>query len=276
LKEEKNHREDAENAEYYRLILCALRASAVNITMNILITAGNTQTPIDQVRCITNIFTGRTGAAIALAAYERGHRVCLLTSHPEAILELDPEHAPAESRWQVRQYRTYADLERLMADEIPGGRQNAIIHCAAVSDYELAGTFVPASGTEFDAKTFAWSAEEGQPRLADVSAGKVKSSHAELWLRLTPTAKLVDKIRQPWAFRGVLVKFKLEVGVSEAELQEIAERSRQQSRADLMCANTLEGMHQWALLGPIGGKYERVPRRELAERIIGEIERLHG
>jgi phosphopantothenate-cysteine ligase/phosphopantothenoylcysteine decarboxylase/phosphopantothenate--cysteine ligase len=244
--------------------------------MNVLVTAGNTQTPLDKVRCITNIFTGRTGAAIALAAYEHGHRVCLLTSHPEVVHELDPEHAPAEARWQVRAYRTYADLEKLMSEEIAGGRHDAIIHAAAVSDYELAGTFVAAEGTRFDAERSTWSADAGEPRLLDAAAGKVKSSHPELWLRLTPTAKLVDKIRELWGFRGLLVKFKLEVGVSEAELLDIAEHSRRQSHADLMCANTLEGMHQWALLGPVGGKYERVPRRALADRLIGEVERLHG
>ena len=32
--------------------------------MKILVTAGNTQTPIDQVRCITNVFSGRTGARL--------------------------------------------------------------------------------------------------------------------------------------------------------------------------------------------------------------------
>jgi phosphopantothenate-cysteine ligase/phosphopantothenoylcysteine decarboxylase/phosphopantothenate--cysteine ligase len=51
--------------------------------MHILVTAGNTQAPIDDVRCITNIFTGHTGTRIALAAYSRGHSITLLTSHPE-------------------------------------------------------------------------------------------------------------------------------------------------------------------------------------------------
>ena len=57
--------------------------------MNILVTAGNTQTPLDRVRCITNIFSGRTGARIAAEAAARGHRVTLLTSHPE-VLEGEP------------------------------------------------------------------------------------------------------------------------------------------------------------------------------------------
>ncbi|HEY2908611.1 MAG TPA: phosphopantothenoylcysteine decarboxylase, partial [Gemmataceae bacterium] len=57
--------------------------------MNILVTAGNTQAPVDRVRCLTNIFSGRTGAAIALAAWTRGHTVTLATSHPESLHDFD-------------------------------------------------------------------------------------------------------------------------------------------------------------------------------------------
>ena len=53
--------------------------------MKILVTAGNTQTVIDRVRCITNVFSGRTGAQIAAEAFERGHAVTLVTSHPEVL-----------------------------------------------------------------------------------------------------------------------------------------------------------------------------------------------
>jgi hypothetical protein len=73
----------------------------------------------------------------------------------------------------------------------------------------------------------------------------------------------------------VLVKFKLEVGVSDERLLEIAERSRVQSGADLMAANTLEGSGFWAFLGPLAGRYERVGRRELASRLLEAVEQLH-
>ena len=43
--------------------------------MRILVTAGNTQAPIDRVRCLTNIFSGRTGTRIALEARQHGHTV---------------------------------------------------------------------------------------------------------------------------------------------------------------------------------------------------------
>ena len=43
--------------------------------MRILVTTGNTQMLIDKVRCITNIFTGRTGTKIAIEAKERRHEL---------------------------------------------------------------------------------------------------------------------------------------------------------------------------------------------------------
>ena len=55
-------------------------------------------------------------------------------------------------------------------------------------------------------------------------------------------------------------------------LESIAETSRLQSQADLMVANTLEGMQEWAILGPVKGQYLEVPRTELARRLVTEIE----
>ncbi|MBX9584930.1 MAG: bifunctional phosphopantothenoylcysteine decarboxylase/phosphopantothenate synthase [Gemmataceae bacterium] len=218
--------------------------------MNILVTAGNTQAPIDRVRCITNVFTGRTGGRIAATAAARGHAVTLLTSHPEAV-----PPAPAD-RLTVRPYQTFADLDGLMAEAIPGGRFDALLHAAAVGDYHVAGTF----------------ARHGDD-LVDVSAGKVKSDHPELWLKLVRAPKLVDKVRSEWGFRGVLVKFKLEVGVTDAELLPVAERSRVQSGADLMCANTLDGMADWAFVGAADA-YQKVARDRLADHLLAAVEAL--
>ncbi|HZT82380.1 MAG TPA: phosphopantothenoylcysteine decarboxylase [Gemmataceae bacterium] len=239
--------------------------------MNVLVTAGNTRTPIDRVRCITNIFTGRTGAAVAREAHRRGHAATLLTSHPEAV-----EGPPPAERWAVLRYDTFDDLHAHMARLTPGGTFDAIIHCAAVSDYRAAGVYGPAAHTRFRPEDGTWeSLTDEPPALVDRAAGKVKSDEPELWLRLVRTPKLIDFVRGEWGFRGVLVKFKLEVGVSDERLLEIAERSRRQSAADLMAANTLEGAGAWAFLGPVGGQYQRVSRRELAARLLGEVERLH-
>jgi phosphopantothenoylcysteine synthetase/decarboxylase len=241
--------------------------------MNVLVTAGATLAPIDRVRGLTNVFTGRTGAAVALHAQGRGHAVTLLTSHPEAVASLRPD-APAE-RWAVFRYRTFDDLQSLMAEHLGGGRFDAVVHSAAVGDYLPAGVYAPAGGTHFDPADASWRAESGVPTLADRAAGKVKSDEPELWLRLVRAPKLIDRVRADWGFRGLLVKFKLEVGVGDDRLLEIAERSRRHSAADLMVANTLEGSASYAFLGPVAGRYERVGRRDLPARLFDALETLH-
>jgi phosphopantothenate-cysteine ligase/phosphopantothenoylcysteine decarboxylase/phosphopantothenate--cysteine ligase len=231
--------------------------------MHVFVTAGNTQVMIDRVRCITNIFTGRTGASIALEAYRRGHQVTLATSHPEVIDALDPD----PGRWHCLPYRTFDDLDKLMAEQIGAGDLGAVVHCAAVADYLPAGVF---SATPTGSAL----------TMHERSAPKVKSDEPELWLRLVRAPKLVDKIRGAWGFRGLLVKFKLEVGVSESSLLTIAEQSRQQSSADWMVANILGepgasatgGAADWALLGNAGG-YRKVTRAELPAALLDILEK---
>ncbi len=235
--------------------------------MNLLVTAGNTLVPIDRVRGITNIFTGRTGASIARCAWERGHTVILLTSHPEVV------DAPHSERWALLRYNTFADLQNLMSERVVGSGQDAVIHCAAVSDYLAGGIYSAAKHTHFRPESGRWESEDAAgPALVDRAAGKVKSDEPELWLRLVRAPKLIDCVRRDWGFGGLLVKFKLEVGVSDEQLLDVAERSRIHSAADLMVANTLEGANDWAFLGPFDGVYVRVGRGDLAERLLETLE----
>jgi phosphopantothenoylcysteine synthetase/decarboxylase len=240
--------------------------------MNILVTAGNTRTPIDRVRCVTNTFTGKTGAGIARTAWVRGHTVTLLTSAPEHLSDVD--QPAGERRLTVVQYATFDDLTALLTQHVRSGVYDVVVHSAAVSDFLVAGTYGPQPGTVFHTRTGEWEGVAGPPTLDERRAGKIASTEPELWVRLVRAPKLVDKIRPQWGFRGLLVKFKLEVGATDAELLDVAERSRQQSAADLMVANTLESARHWAFLGPLDGRYERVARRELAERLLLTLEHL--
>jgi phosphopantothenoylcysteine synthetase/decarboxylase len=244
--------------------------------MRILVTAGNTLVPIDRVRCLTNIFTGRTGARIAWVAHERSHAVTLLTSRPEALAEVADVSQGKSSPVAVRTYSTFDDLEHLLEVAIGRDKPDAVIHCAAVSDYRVEGVYAPAPGTHFVTDRSHWETSEGRlPALADRRASKLKSDEPELWLRLVRTPKLIDRVRGEWDFHGVLVKFKLEVDVSDERLLNIAEPSRRLSAADLMVANTLEGAESWAYLGPINGTYQRLTRQELPARLLGTVEQLH-
>lgn len=233
--------------------------------MKVLVTAGDTAVPIDRVRQITTVFSGRTGAAIARHAHARGHEILLLTSHPDAM----PGPPAGDSRWRLLPYRTFDELMAAMEKAVRDDAPDAVIHSAAVADYLVAGVYAPASGAGPLAP-----GTEHLPPLVDISAGKVKSDAPEVWLRLTRAPKIIDRLRAEWGFRGVLVKFKLEVAVSEARLLEIAEASRRHSGADLMVANTLETAREWAYLGPFPGGYRRVPRVDLAEQLLDAVQAL--
>jgi phosphopantothenoylcysteine synthetase/decarboxylase len=240
--------------------------------MRILVTAGNTLVPVDRVRCLTNVFTGKTGASIALAAHARGHVVTLLTSHPDAM----PPPGVDAGRGRLGAYRTFEDLHRALGAALRDDPPDVLVHCAAVSDYLVAGVYAPDAETRFDPSDGRWQGRGGVPTLLDRAAGKVKSDEPELWLRLVRAPKLIDLVRAEWGYRGTVVKFKLEVGVSDERLLEVAEASRRHSDADLMVANTLEGSATYAFIGPLDGSYRRVARRQLAVELVRILEARDG
>jgi hypothetical protein len=86
----------------------------------ILITAGGTKEPIDDVRYITNRSTGKLGRALAAEAIARHHRVLLLA--PEGD----------------REFGSTADLERELKRASGEGAWDVVLHAAAVSDYRPA------------------------------------------------------------------------------------------------------------------------------------------
>jgi hypothetical protein len=243
--------------------------------MNFLITAGSTQAPIDRVRCVTTGFTGRTGAAIARTAWGRGHTVTLLTSRPDTLLEYGVNHRDPGERFSVINFRTYDELAVVLQTQLKTGAFHAVCHSASGGDFLPAGAFAPNSGTFFNARTGQWEARSAAPTLTEQKAGKIPVNEPEIWLRLVRGPRLIDRVRQPWGFGGVLVRFQMEAGLGDTELIEAAEAARMQCGADLVVTTTLEAATHTEFLGPIGDRYDRVPRRELPDRLVLAIETLH-
>jgi hypothetical protein len=79
----------------------------------------------------------------------------------------------------------------------------------------------------------------------------------------------VDLFRSEWIHRGLLVKFKLEVGITREELIRVGQNSRRASGAEYLVANTLDmvdGADAGAfLLGDAGEEW--VKRDELPARL---------
>jgi phosphopantothenoylcysteine decarboxylase/phosphopantothenate--cysteine ligase len=148
--------------------------------MRILLTAGATREPIDAVRFLSNVSTGRTGALLADALAAQGHAVTLL--HGEAAVR--PTVVSDTER-----FASTADLQSALRRRLSSGAYDAVIHCAAVSDYKPATSH----------------------------AGKMTSYAAELTVHLVPTPKLLPELKAYAAPRPLkVIGFKLTAGADAA------------------------------------------------------------
>ncbi|MCC6580525.1 MAG: hypothetical protein IT440_08790 [Phycisphaeraceae bacterium] len=197
-----------------------------------LVTAGSTREKIDDVRDWGNIFTGNTGYDIAreLAAFGE---VDLLTSNAGHLQQIQVglglRHAVSATR-----FSSHAELRDELAALMATRTYDAVFMSAAVSDYSPARAYQVVSrlpGAEAGVET--WT-------VRDAQRGKVRSSFDEIAILGRRTEKLVDLFRTEWKYRGLLFKFKLEVGVSREELIHIGRASRDASGADYLVANSLD------------------------------------
>ena len=88
----------------------------------VLVIAGATEEPIDDIRVVTNRSSGETGVEIARAAYERGADVQLLMGRCETEL---PEHI------SVTRFTSFGSLAKILKDR----RYDIVFFPAAVSDF---------------------------------------------------------------------------------------------------------------------------------------------
>jgi phosphopantothenoylcysteine decarboxylase/phosphopantothenate--cysteine ligase len=175
--------------------------------MKILITAGATREPVDDVRFLSNVSTGATGAALADALAARGHAVALLHG-VGAVL-------PREVK--ERQLFTSAkdlldQLQRLLA----GGGFEAVIQCAAVADY------TPARA----------------PR------GKISSNRKGLTLRLVPVPKILPQIKSlaGGGAAPLVVGFKLTAGADRSARTQAVARLMAGGTVDAVIQNDLDDL----------------------------------
>ncbi len=205
----------------------------------IVITAGGTAEPIDDVRAITNASTGRLGLALARGAASRGHQVVLLAG-PAARARLDR----AIPGVQVVPFTDHTSLAAALDDAL-STPVDAVLMAAAVADYA--------------------------PAKAD---GKIRSTQDTMTLVLHRTPKLLDTLRDR-APEALLVGFKLLSGVDDAELVRVARAQNQRAQLDATLANDASRLSDaghpalWvtddAVL-PLQGS-----RDEVADRILDQV-----
>jgi phosphopantothenoylcysteine synthetase/decarboxylase len=222
-----------------------------------LVTAGNTREKIDRVRDWGNIFTGNTGYRIARALAELGD-VDLLTSNRTHLADVG-----GDQRITGSAFISHDELRGALAALLARQTYDAIFMTAAVADYRPVRTYQVVERQPQPDGTQRWT-------VRDAQAGKVKSTHEAIAVLGERTEKIVDLFRSEWNHLGLLVKFKLEVGIEKDDLIRVGQASRVASGADYLVANTLEmveGAGAGAFLLSEAGD-EWVPRDELPARLV--------
>jgi len=244
--------------------------------MNVVVTGGGTLAPIDEVRSITNLSSGRFSAAITEAWLARGATVvhihapgALLPFRRDAHLDLDvaDEALAAEhDRLDALRRRYQAARDRLQLVPLRAG---------TVSEYATMLERILRSGP-IDVAMLAMAVSDYEPVAV---RGKLGSDEESLRLDCRRTPKVIRHVRD-WAPGVFLVGFKLLVGSDPEELIQRAECDCRTNRADLTVANDLEplrqGRHVVHLVRP-GQEAETLgPSPGLADDVVARIAALAG
>lgn len=197
----------------------------------ILITAGPTWVPIDDVRIISNIATGRTGILLAQEASKQGASVTLFLG------PVCGSYANASLR--IRRFIFFNELKDKIIEELSRRKYDVIIHTAAVADF----------------KTERFRGKIDSDKFYD--------------LKLRPLPKIIRYIRR-LAPEAKLVMFKLESGVSRAALLKRAKMAAAKVKADFVVANSLTPYRAF-IIDTKGNTVPAQSKRELVKKLLGII-----
>lgn len=198
--------------------------------MRVLVTAGGTVEPIDTVRAITNLSSGRTGVQIAEALSHIGCEVTLLQSHSSNakadVAQRDVFTSFKSLDGKIKKYLSEADFD-------------CVIHAAAVSDYSL-------DSIEVGGKTF-----------SPLEIKKISSDTPEMSLKLKRNHKIVDNLKDYSRNKALkVVAFKLTSHAGEDERHKAVDKLFKNSQADFVVHNDLADIdivqrrHRFTLYGP--------------------------
>jgi len=237
--------------------------------MNLVVTGGATIAPIDDVRFLTNVSSGRFAAAITEAGLERG--ACVWHIHSRSaelplwrLARFDlraPEARLEQARLENLQKRWLAARDRLTLIALESGN---------VQDYSatLEGVI---RAHPIDVVILPMAVADFEP---EKTAGKISSDRDSLVVQCRPTPKVIRLVRE-WAPSAYLVGFKLLSGDSTRELIARATSACRTNRADLTVANDLQtvrsGRHTIHLVRP-GFEPETIgPGPDLADQLVARI-----
>lgn len=225
--------------------------------MKIVITAGGTSEPIDDVRKITNTSTGSLGLAIGKAFLE-GYRDKI-----EKIYYLHGERAAYPQDELVEPVKIGGTLDLLDKLEwvLMSVQIDAVVHAMAVSDYMV------------DEVTTVEAIRTGK-RPEELRGAKISSNIDDLALILRRTPKVISVIK-PMSPHTKLVGFKLLSKVPHEELIEVATNLMHKNDCDFVLANDLaeigDGKHRGYLIHKDGAVDTMETKDEIGQMIARRV-----
>ena len=174
--------------------------SSVLKDKKVLMTAGPTVEHIDAVRAITNQSSGKTGISLASELVSAGAKVTLVYGPGE-------ENPPRGIK--VINVSSSRDMLDAVRRELRK-KFDIVIMAAAVADY------IP----------------------TNPSKNKIKSTKAELNIKLKKTPKIIDQVKK-YQKNVLLVGFKAETNVTKNQLIKSAKKKLEESCSDMIVANDI-------------------------------------
>jgi phosphopantothenate--cysteine ligase len=237
--------------------------------MNVVVTGGGTVAPVDDVRLLTNISSGRLAAAISESFLDRGASVWHIHAPSAQVpvkrharFDLDAADPAAELDRLTRLRRRWLD-RRDQLHLVPLGEGTVADYAAALKS--------TLEARPIDVAVLAMAVSDFEP---DPHPGKLSSDVESLVVRCRRTPKVIRSVRD-WAPAVYLVGFKLLSDVPQGELIRRAEEAGRINRGDLTVANDLrtlkQGKHTLHLVRP-GAEAETLdPGDDLADRLVARI-----
>jgi phosphopantothenate---cysteine ligase (CTP) len=237
--------------------------------MNVVVTGGGTIAPIDDVRLMTNVSSGRFAAAISEALLDRGANVWHIHALSAQIplwrfakFALDATDSAAELLRLTRlreRWLNQRDRLRLYPLKIGNVSDYAATLEHVLRSHPINVVFLPMAVADFEPEPL---------------PGKISSKSESLVLHCQPTPKVIRLVRD-WSPSVYLVGFKLLSRVSRDELVRRAEIACLDNRADLTVANDLQtlrqGQHTVHLVRPGHDPETLEAGSDLAERLVARV-----
>ena len=255
----------------------------------VLVTSGGTAEPIDKVRKITNMSTGRLGAKIAeqlLNNYYKGPGIHVIYVHSKgAVL---PNHTWSGSDLTLIQASSTQEVYDALKDVLTTQKVDAVIHSMAISDYT-----VDYLTTTENVADLAQSLTDRNNGVADIrgqlaekltnsypdthklnNSSKVSSYEDGIMIKLKRTPKIISMIKE-WNPDTMLVGFKLLNGVPKEDLIQVATDLLNKNRCSYVVANDLTAIgasgHKAYLVSKDGIKAEFETKAKIAHGLADLI-----